>query len=91
MRKNYFEILEESSLNLDLGKELDKLEQIIHESFWDDDMRENCSLYELIEINFKHYRNRRHFLTIKELINDLLMNSRKLSIKERYITYDRSW
>lgn len=84
MRKNYFEILEESSLNLDLGKELDKLEQIIHESFWDDDMRENCSLYELIEINFKHYRNRRHFLTIKELINDLLMNSRKLSIKERY-------
>ena len=33
MRKNYFEILEESSLNLDLGKELDKLEQIIHESF----------------------------------------------------------
>ena len=84
MRKNYFEILEESSLNLDLGKELDKLEQIIHESFWDDDMRGNCSLYMLIEINFKHYRNRRHFLTIKELINDLLMNSRKLPIKERY-------
>lgn len=84
MRKNYFEILEESSLNLDLGKELDKLEQIIHESFWDDDMRANCSLYMLIEINFKYYRNRRHFLTIKELINDLLLNSRKLSIKERY-------
>lgn len=84
MRKNYFEILEESSLNLDLGKELDKLEQIIHESFWNDDMRVNCSLYELIELNFKHYRNRKHFLTVEELINDLLLNSRKLSIKERY-------
>ena len=84
MRKSYFEILEESSLNLDLGKELDKLEQIIHESFWNDDMRVNCSLYELIELNFKRYRNRKHFLTVEELINDLLVNSRKLSIKERY-------
>ena len=84
MRKNYFEILEESSLNLDLGKELDKLEQIIHESFWNDDMGVNCSLYELIELNFKRYRNRKHFLTEEELINDLLLNSRKLSIKERY-------
>lgn len=84
MRKNYFEILEESSLNLDLGKELDKLEQIIHESFWNDDMGVNCSLYELIELNFKRYRNRKHFLTVEELINDLLLNSRKLSIKERY-------
>lgn len=84
MRKNYFEILEESSLKLDLGKEIDKLEQIIHESFWDDDMRGNCSLYELIELNFKRYRNRKHFLTVEELINDLLMNSRKLPIKERY-------
>lgn len=84
MRKNYFEILEESSLNLDLGKELDKLEQIIHESFWNDDMGVNCSLYDLIELNFKRYRNRKHFLTVEELINDLLLNSRKLSIKERY-------
>lgn len=84
MRKNYFEILEESSLNLDLGKELDKLEQIIHESFWNDDMGVNCSLYELIELNFKRYRNRKHFLTVEELINDLLLKSRKLSIKERY-------
>lgn len=84
MRKSYFEILEESSLNIDLGKELDKLEQIIHESFWDGDMGANCSLYELIEFNFKSYRNRKHFLTLEELINDLLLNSRKLSIKERY-------
>ena len=84
MRKSYFEILEESSSNIDLGKELDKLEQIIHESFWHDDMGVNCSLYELIEFNFKRYRNRKHFLTVKELINDLLLNSRKLSIKERY-------
>ena len=84
MRKNYFEILEESSLNLDLGKELDKLEQIIHESFWNDDMGVNCSLYELIELNFKRYRNRKHILTEEEFINDLLLNSRKLSIKERY-------
>ncbi|MDU5087423.1 MAG: hypothetical protein E6246_00285 [Veillonella sp.] len=71
-------------MNLDLGKELDKLEQIIHESFWNDDMGVNCSLYELIELNFKRYRNRKHFLTEEELINDLLLNSRKLSIKERY-------
>lgn len=84
MRKSYFEILEESSLNIDLGKELDKLEQIIHESFWHDDMGVNCSLYELIEFNFKSYRNRKHFLTVEELINDLLLNSRKLSIKEKY-------
>ena len=84
MRKSYFEILEESSLNIDLGKELDKLEQIIHESFWHDDMGVNCTLYELIEFNFKRYRNRKHFLTVEELINDLLLNSRKLSIKERY-------
>ena len=84
MRKNYFEILEESSLNLDLGKELDKLDQIIHESFWNNDIGLNCSLYELIELNFKRYRNRKHFLTVEELINDLLLNSRKLSIKERY-------
>lgn len=84
MRKSYFEILEESSLNLDLDKELDKLEQIIHESFWNVDMGVNCSLYELIELNFKRYRNRKHFLTVEELINDLLVNSRKLSIKERY-------
>ncbi|WP_295991146.1 hypothetical protein [uncultured Veillonella sp.] len=84
MRKSYFEILEESSLNIDLGKELDKLELIIHESFWDDDIGANCSLYELIEFNFKSYRNRKHFLTLEELINDLLLNSRKLSIKERY-------
>lgn len=84
MRKNYFEILEESSFNLDLGKELDKLEQIIHESFWNDDMGVNCSLYELIELNFKRYRNRKHFLTVEELINDLLLKSRKLSLKERY-------
>lgn len=84
MRKNYFEILEESSLNLDLGKELGKLEQIIHESFWVDDMNANCSLYMLIEINFKYYRNRKHFLTMEELINDLLLNSKSLSINERY-------
>ncbi|MBS6893140.1 MAG: hypothetical protein KH164_07375 [Veillonella sp.] len=84
MRKSYFEILEESSLNLDLSKELGKLEQIIHEPFWVDDMRANCSLYMLIEINFKDYRNRKHFLTIEELIDDLLLNSKKLSIKERY-------
>ena len=84
MRKSYFEILEESNLNLDLGKELDKLEQIIHESFWNDDMGVNCSLYELIEFNFKSYRNRKHFLTVKELINNLLLNRRKLSIKEQY-------
>lgn len=44
----------------------------------------NCSLYELIELNFKRYRNRKHFLTVEELINDLLVNSRKLSIKEWY-------
>lgn len=84
MRKSYFEILEESSLNLDLGKELDKLEQIIHESFWYADMGVNCSLYELIELNFKRYRNRKHFLTVEELINTLLLNSRRLSIKEQY-------
>ena len=84
MRKSYFEILEESSLNLDLDKELDKLEQIIHESFWNDDMEVNCSLYELIVLNFKRYRNRKHFLTVEELIDDLFVNSRKLSIKERY-------
>lgn len=84
MRKSYFEILEESSLNLDLGKELDKLERIIHESFWYADMGVNCSLYELIELNFKRYRNRKHFLTVEELINTLLLNSRRLSIKEQY-------
>ena len=85
MRKNYFEILAE--IDLDVNLELQKLHDLIREPFWSVEVGRWCSLYELISISFRSYIRRKHFLELDEFFNEWTTKTNILSQQERYFCY----
>ncbi len=85
MRKNYFEILAE--IDLDVNLELQKLHDLIREPFWSIEVGRSCSLYELISISFRSYIRRKHFLELDEFLNEWTSKTNILSQQERYFCY----
>lgn len=85
MRKNYFEILAE--IDLDVNLELQKLHDLIREPFWSVEVGRWCSLYELISISFRSYIRRKHFLELDEFFNEWTSKTNILSQQERYFCY----
>ena len=67
MRKNYFEILKDTSVNPVV--ELNKLQGLLKEKFWGEHYPE--SVYELISNNFKEYKHRGHILSLDELLETI--------------------
>lgn len=85
MRKNYFEILAE--IDLDVNLELQKLHDLIREPFWSVEVGRLCSLYELISISFRNYIRRKHFLELDEFLNEWASKTNILYQQERYFCY----
>lgn len=85
MRKNYFEILAE--IDLDVNLELQKLHNLIREPFWSVEVGRLCSLYELISISFRNYIRRKHFLELDEFLNEWASKTNILYQQERYFCY----
>lgn len=85
MRKNYFDILAE--IDLDINLELQKLHDLIRELFWSIEVGKLCSLYELISISFRSYIRRKHFLELDEFLNEWTSKTNILSPQERYFCY----
>lgn len=67
MRKNYFEILKEAKVNPVF--ELNKIQNLLKEIFYENGYR--CSVYALFSKNFKLYKNRRHILSLDELVSNI--------------------
>ncbi len=68
MRKNYFEILKDISVNPVV--ELNKLHGLFKEKLWE--INYSQSIYDLISKNFKVYKNRGHILSLDELLETML-------------------
>lgn len=68
MRKNYFEILKDTSV--DPVVELNKLHRLFKEKLGEINYSE--SIYDIISKNFKVYKNRGHILSLDELLETIL-------------------
>lgn len=69
MRKNYFEILKDTSV--DPVVEFNKFQGLLKERFWEEHGPQ--SIYDLISNNFRVYEHRGHILSLEELLETICL------------------